>query len=105
QVDEHEFAVVAIGVDPAGEFDVFPDVRLAQLAGGVGAVTGFDGFHGRLFRCGRVTRASEWSDGANQPGSVASDSVLNGKRYRGGRGSERSRGSRRSGQTFSRHRA
>ena len=38
-------AVVAIGMDPAGQFHVLADVGLAELAAGVGTITGFDGFH------------------------------------------------------------
>jgi hypothetical protein len=47
EVDEHELAVVAVNVDPAGQFHLFADVGFTKLAAGMGAVTGLDGFgHG-----------------------------------------------------------
>src|SRR6185503_9621418 len=47
QVDQHHAAVVAIVVNPAGEFHFFAEVGDAQLPARVGAVTGFDSFsHG-----------------------------------------------------------
>lgn len=47
EVDEDETAVVAIGMDPAGELDGFADVGAAELAAGVGAIARLDGLHGR----------------------------------------------------------
>jgi hypothetical protein len=45
QVDEDEIAVVAIGMDPTGQANGAVNVNLAELAAGVRAITGFDGFH------------------------------------------------------------
>jgi hypothetical protein len=39
KVDENEFAVVAVGVNPAGDLGFVTDVGFAELAAGVGAVS------------------------------------------------------------------
>jgi hypothetical protein len=38
--------VIAIGVNPTGEFDFLSDIGFAELAGGVGTITCRDSFHG-----------------------------------------------------------
>ena len=58
QVDEDQAAVVAVGMDPAGKFDFLADIGFAELAAGVGAITGFDCFHGGICDC-RVAIAIE----------------------------------------------
>ena len=39
EVDENEIAMIAVGMHPPGEFDGLPDIRMAELAAGVGSVT------------------------------------------------------------------
>ena len=50
EVDEDDAAVVAVGVDPAGEGDVLADIGFAEDATGMGSAEG----HGESFlkRCG-----------------------------------------------------
>jgi len=45
EVDKNEAAVIAVGMDPTGEFDGLADVGFAKLAAGVRAVARFDGLH------------------------------------------------------------
>ena len=45
QVDEDQSAVVAVGMNPAGQFDFRTHVGRAELAAGVGAITSCDCFH------------------------------------------------------------